>query len=187
MTNCSAHQREKKEEITLYIEGWALIEPTGSGSCLLQHLSNRNHHRSLKQLPCPSSAQESCSWGDKKLNSQPTYLLQVPLCEMSWSIQSEKLDAFCHGEQHQEKAEHKEHTSHPPDSTPSALHLCGCCQPIPSPALMVPCLESSCLLRWSLLPSLQYEQNSKFLIHSMLSSPVCAPTLSWMNLGTENF
>lgn len=194
MTNCSAHQREKKEEITLFIEGWPLIKPTGSGSCLLQHLSNRKHYKSLKQLPCPSSAQGSCFQGDKKLNSQSSYLLQVPLPsfkedEIPWIYPEFKAahllpqrTAPGKGKAHR-AAQQKEHTSHPSECTPSALRVCGCCQLSPSTAWMVPGLANSCLLRWSLLPSLiaaerrlQYQQSSTFLIHSILFSPVYAPT-----------
>lgn len=67
MLNCSAYRREQKREITLFIAGWALIKQRDSGSCLLQHLSNRKRYKSWKQVSCPS---ESCSRKESWLSRQ---------------------------------------------------------------------------------------------------------------------
>lgn len=149
MPNCSAYQREQKGEITLFIAGWALIKQTGSGSCLLQHLSNRKHYKSLKQLPCPSSAQASCSQKESKLNRQSPQPLQVPLpsfkegetSQIYLEWEAEELLPYRTAPP-QEKVKHPQQHSRrntpfcPSDSTPSAFHLCGLemlpCRPLNS-------------------------------------------------------
>lgn len=203
MPNCSAYQREQKGEITLLIAGWALIKQTGSGSCLLQHLSNRKHYKSLKRLPCPSSAQESCSQDKSWLSSPSTQPLQVPLpsCkegETSLPYPESKPEELLlyRTAWPQEKVKHYFVLF-----TPHLLPLSVCdlemlLNSIFSTALMLPGLETYhpmrpqtgglCLHRWQQQWSLQYKWSSNFHLGSKLLSPVYAPALAWMNLETDN-
>lgn len=123
MLNCSVYQREQKQEITLFIAGWALIKQRDSGSCLLQHLSNRKHHKSLKQLPCPSSAGESCSQKERWLSRQRTQPLRAscaPSGQGDTSL-SEEMNTFCHVRQTylSKRWNSKRSTPLHPDCTPS--------------------------------------------------------------------
>lgn len=161
MRNCSAYQREKKEEIILYIEGWALIKPLIEAQVLVCS--------SIFQTGITTEA-----WSNSP--ALPLHRKAVPRVTRSWTVSPltccrcpcvrvhdlSRVKSWMpftienSTRRRQNTQSGRAQGTHLPSSW---LHtFCSpplwCCQLIPSPALMVPCLESSCLLRWSLLPSL---------------------------------